>query len=137
MGLSPRVARAHIDDWKERLARGNRPYRQHWPSRLFRHEPLENAVKILKSGVLLSRRDAASEIERDIAPADIIASSEAAHGFVRLYFRPKSPTQYRIEGIRKPNELYQGRHAPVLFLMLFRAEDILTQQGVAFSSTLR
>lgn len=133
MGLSPDVVRAHIDKWEKRLGRGNRPYRRHWPARLFRHEPLENAVKILQSGVLLSRRDAAVGIERDIAPADIIATRMAAHGLVRLYFRPKSPTQYHIEGIRKPNELYQGRHAPVLVIMIFQAEHILTHPGVEFS----
>lgn len=133
MGLSPDVVREHIDHWEKHLAIGNRPYRRHWPARLFRHEPLENAVKILRSGVLLSRREAADEIERDIAPADIIGRTAAAHGSVRLYFRPKSPTQYHIEGIRKPHELYQGRHAPVLIIFVFRAEDILTQEGVQFS----
>lgn len=133
MGLSPNFVRAHIDQWEERLGRGNRPYRQHWPARLFRHEPLENAVKILQSGALLSRRDAADGIERDVAPANIIASSAAARGSVRLYFRPKNPTQYHIEGIKKPHELYQGRHAPVLVIMIFQSEHILTQPGVEFS----
>ncbi len=133
MGLSLDVVRAHIDHWEHHLGRGNRPYRRHWPSRLFRHEPLENAVNILQSGVLLSRREAAGEIERDIAPADIIASRAAARDSVRLYFRPKSPTQYQIEGIRKPTDLYHGRQAPVLIIMVFRAEDILTQPGVEFS----
>ncbi len=133
MGLSPDVVRLHIDYWEHHLSKGNRPYRRHWPSRLFRHEPLESAVKILQSRVLLSRREAAGEIERDIAPADIIASTAAARDSVRLYFRPKSPTQYHIEGIRKPNELYHGSQAPVLIIMVFRAEDILTQPGVEFS----
>lgn len=133
MALSPDVVRAHIDHWKSRLAVGNRKYRQHWPARLFRHEPLEGAVEILKSGVLLSRDEAAGLIARDIAPAEIIANRAAAHDSVRLYFRPKSPTQYRIEGIRKPNELYQGYHAPVLVIMVFQAEHILTQPNVEFS----
>ena len=133
MGLSPDVVRAHIDYWEHQLSIGNRRYRRHWPARLFRHEPLENVVKILQSRALLSRRDAAAEIERDIAPADIIASTAAARDSVRLYFRPKNPTQYHIEGIRKPNELYHGSQAPVLIIMVFRAEDILTQPGVEFS----
>ena len=133
MGLSADVVRAHIDRWENRLSRGNRPYRKNWPSRLFRHEPLENAVKILKSGVLLSRRDAKDDIARDIAPADIIDSSRAAHDSVRLYFRPKSPTQYHVEGIRKPTDLYHGRQAPVLVIMVFGAEDTLTKPKVRFS----
>ncbi len=133
MGLSPGVVQTHINYWQRRLSVGNRPYRRRWPSRLFRHEPLENAVRILRAGVLLSRRDAADEIERDIAPAEIIARRGAAHDAVRLYFRPRTPTQYHIEGIRKPPEYFQGRHAPVLIIMVFRAEDILTQRGVTFS----
>lgn len=133
MGLSPDVANAHIDHWTKQLSKGNRRYRRHWPSRLFRHEPLENAVKILRSGVLLSRSDAAGEIERDIAPEEIIGRRTTAYGSARLYFRPRTPTQYHIEGIRKPNELYQGRHAPVLVIFVFKANDIFTQSGVMFS----
>ena len=116
MGLSTDVVKSHIDQWEDRLSRGKGRYRENWPSRLFRHEPLENAVEILKSGALLSRRDAEGEIARDIAPADIIGSRRAAHDSVRLYFRPKSPTQYHIESIRKPRDLYHGRQAPVLVL---------------------
>lgn len=133
MGLSGDVVRAHIERWENRLSRGNRPYRRNWPSRLFRHEPLENTVKILKSGALLSRSDAEGDIARDIAPAEIIGRRTAAHKFVRMYFRPKSPTQYHIEGIRKPAELYQGSQAPVLVIMVFGAEDTLTKPEVRFS----
>lgn len=134
MALSADVVRAHIEYWEQRLARkGNRPYRQHWPARLFRHEPIENAVKILRSDVLLSREQAAERIVRDIAPAEIIAARVVAHQLVRLYFRPKSPTQYRVEGVKKPDEVYQERHAPMLVIMIFQAEDILTQPSVQFS----
>ena len=133
MGLSTDVVKAHIDYWVDSLSRGNRPYRKNWPSRLFRHEPLENTVKILQSGALLSRTDARDEIVRDIAPAEIIGSRRVAHDSVRLYFRPKSPTQYRIEGIIKPHEVYQERHAPVLMIMIFGAEDTLTKAGVRVS----
>lgn len=131
MGLRRSFVRAHIEHWETQLARGNRPYRQNWPSRLFRHEPLENAVEILSSDQLLSRSEA--NIVRDIAPADIINHTDAAHSFVRLYFRPKNPTQYRIEGIRKPNEVYHGRQAPVIILFVFQALDILSADDVQFS----
>ena len=130
MGLSPKLIQSHLDTWSARLKKtGNRPYRQHWPSRLFRHEPLENAVRILQSGKILSREDSKGQIVRDIAPQEIIMHSDAAHHFVRLYFRPKNPTQYRIEGIRKPEEYYKGCHAPVLIILIFSAVDILTGDG--------
>ncbi len=133
MGLSPTVIQAHITDWEAELKRGNRPYRQHWPSRLFRHEPLDNAVQILKSEFLLSRTGSDGRRPVDIAPPEIIQSREAAHNFVRLYFRPKNPTQYHIEGIRKANEIYLGRHAPVLVIFVFMSATILSQEGVEFS----
>ena len=133
MGLRPDVVQAHIAHWEQQLNSGNRPYRRHWPARLFRHEPIENAAKILKDGVLHSRTDAAEAIVRDIAPIDIIRSRHEAHRSVRLYFRPKTPTQYRIEGIRKASEYYQERHAPVLVIFIFKAMDILTRDGVEFS----
>lgn len=133
MGLSPAVARAHIDDWEAALGRGNRLYRRNWPSRLFRHEPLENAVEILRSGTLLSRTASEGRRVRDIAPPGIIQRRHEAHDYVRLYFRPKNPTQYHIEGIRRPAEYYQGHHAPVLIIFVFGAQDILTAPGVEFS----
>lgn len=133
MGLSPDIVRAHIDHWESRLSKGNRGYRRYWPAQLFRHEPLENAAQVLRSGVLLSRRHAAGSIVRDIAPTSIISSRTTAYDAVRLYFRPKSPTQYHIEGISKPTELYEGRQAQALVILRFLSEDILTQPGVEFS----
>lgn len=135
MGLSRNVVRMHIDRWEPQLGDSNRPYRKVWPSRLFRHEPLENTIKILQSGVLLSRTaaKAAGLIVRDIAPQEIIGRTTTAHASARLYFRPKSPTQYHIEGIQKPNELRFEDHAPVLVILIFGAQDILTQDGIRFS----
>ena len=133
MGLSPDVVQAHVEDWTKKFKSINRPYKANWPSRLFRHEPIQNAVEILKSGVLLSRNDAVDRIALDIAPEDIIQRNDRAHGYVRLYFRPNSPTQFRIEGIRKPHEIYHGRHAPVLVVLVFNALDILTASDARFS----
>lgn len=134
MGLSPAVLQAHVDHWQQELTRGNRRYRRHWPSRLFRHEAVENAALILRSGQLLSRVDSEGLRALDIAPAEIIQRRLAAHQYVRLYFRPKSPTQYRIEGVRKRQEIYQGRHAPVLVIFIFKAMDILGEPDVRFSN---
>lgn len=133
MGLTRPKAESHIAQWTSRLSGGNWPYRQHWPSRLFRHEPIENAVSILKSGELLSRDHSVGCRVRDIAPPEIVNNRTAAHAFVRLYFRPKSPTQYRIEGIAKPAEYYRGKHAPVLVMMVFEAKQLLCHAGVNFS----
>ena len=133
MGISAAVAEAHIRHWQQALKSGAWPYRQHWSPRLFRHEPIENAVQIIKDGELLSRRQAGQNIPRDIAPNEIIARRDLAHSSVRLYFRPKTPTQYHIEGIKKAGEYYQGKHAPVLIIFLFDMRKILTRPDVQFS----
>lgn len=131
MGISAGVAANHISSWEAKLQSS---YRRLWPSRLFRHEVLENAVNVLKSGQILSRHSANSVMARDIAPDGIINLTDAAHGYVRLYFRPKTPTQYRIEGIRREEEIWNERHAPVLYMFVFKSENTLTKSEVKFSA---
>jgi len=133
MGLTQGLFQTHLQSWESFLGKTNRPHRKEWPSRLFRHEPIENAVDIIKSGQLLSRNGAVGSIKRDIAPGNILASSAFAQDYVRLYFRPKTPTQYRIEGIRKPNQYYEGKHAPVLIIFVFKSENLLLNANTMFS----
>ena len=130
MAVSNHVVEEHIQAWETKLGAS---YRRRWPSRLFRHEVLENAIKILKAGKLYSRGDAVDLLERDVAPEDIINITHAAHGYTRLYFRPRTPTQYRIEGIRRAEEIWNGRHAPVLYMFVFKARSLLTRADVHFS----
>src|SRR5690348_3489356 len=99
MGLTRGAADRHIETWIENLALTNK---SRWPKHLFRHEPLQNAVQVLKSGRLLSRHQAEAVEHVDIAPPAIIHSRNNAHRFGRLYFRPRTPTQFHIEGIRRP-----------------------------------
>lgn len=110
-------------------------YRQSWPRHLYRHEPIENALKILQNGSLLSRNSAAqsSLIVLDIAPEEIINATDAAHNFARLYFRPKNPTQFHIEGIRKPVDYYGGKHAGFTVMLMFDSEAVLTIPTTRFS----
>ena len=135
MGLGAEIVDTHVAEWTKKLKSGNRPYRRHWPGHLFRHEALENLVGIIQQGTLLSRTHAVERnlIERDVAPEDIIGRRNEAHRYVRLYFRPKTPTQFRIEGILKPDEVYLGRHAPVLYILVFNAPAILTLPDTRFS----
>lgn len=134
MGISLVKIDAHIVHWEAELRKTLRPYRANWPSRLFRHEPLEGAAAILRDGLLKSRVAAGPAIQLDVAPDEIINMNDAAHDLVRLYFRPRTPTQYRIEGIRKVHEYYQEKHAPTICMLLFSARKILTRPDVKFSS---
>jgi hypothetical protein len=136
MTLSATFVAEHIARWEERLKSPYLPHRAKWPSRLFHHSPLENVVKILTAGVLLSRSDPGNERPFDVAGAGVIDTRETAHDFVRMYFRPNTPTQYHIEGIRRPEECQYGEqaHAPMLVMLLLKASVVLTQPEVMFSN---
>lgn len=88
-------------------------------------------------GELLSRDAAMNIAHDDIAPASVIKRQEGAYPYARLYFRPRNPTQYSIEGIRSNNDFFNndaGAHAPVLIMFVFRAESILTLRETHFSN---
>lgn len=134
MALSAEEADAHIRQRENQL---NLPYyshRKHWPSRLFHHSPIENAITILTEGVLKARADPAIHVQRDIAGEGVIDLRIDAHKFVRLYFRPRTPTQFHIEGVRKNHECEFGYQAPILVMFVLDAKPILTRDGTLFSN---
>lgn len=134
MALSQAAAAAHIQHWKLELNQPWYNHRRYWPECLFHHAPLENAAAILTSGMLRSRNDPANPRPRDIAAREVNAARVHAHDRVRLYFRPKTPTQFHIEGIRKPGECRFGdeTHAPVLVMFILDAQSILTMPDTQF-----
>lgn len=136
MALSPPFVDAHIAEWQARLTSPYYPHRKHWPSHLFHHSPLENAVAILVDGNLRSRNDTANCRPRDVAAPGVIDTRADAHERVRLYFRPKTPTQWHIEGIRKPGECSYGdeTHAGVLVMFALDAKAVLALPGTKFSN---
>lgn len=135
MALTEAFVGQHIARWQGELTSPVYAHRRHWPSHLFHHAPVENAAAILRDGCLRSRNDAANQRARDVAAPGIIDARDHAHDSVRLYFRPKTPTQWHIEGIRKPGECHYGNdaHAPVLVMFLLDARSVLTRPGVRFS----
>lgn len=132
MGISAARHHTHVEEWTGKFHN----YKKKWPSYLFRHEPVESALAVLRSGVLMSRNAACAQgpLLNDIAPTNIIQNRDAAHACVRLYFRPRTPTQYHIEGIRKPEDFYMGKHGGFLVMFAFRAEAVLTLEGTRFSN---
>jgi hypothetical protein len=135
MRLTKKSYDVHVASWQSRLTKsGGRPYRQHWPGRLFHHAPLENAVGILTSGELLSRTASTTIRKLDVADPNVISATTVAHDFVRFYFRPRTPTQYHVEGIKKSGDLLRPNvHAPVLVIFVFDALSVLSQSGVRVS----
>ena len=93
-------------------------------------------VEILRSGQLLSRKMASEKgaIQTDIAPTTILEHDQRSLCYTRLYFRPRTPTQFHIQGIKPAAEFYYGKNAGVLAMMLFDAEGLLKVNSTKFST---
>lgn len=108
-----------------------------WPKYVFHYTDVRNAVEILKCERLYCRAelDRRSGMVVDNASPSVIAST-GGHvlDFVRLYFRPQTPTQFRNEGIRPRDQReLGGAHCPVPVFFLFDSADVLTRADSRFS----
>ena len=111
------------------------PNRRFWPNWLFRSDHVENAAEILKSGRLLSRAAAENQglIRVDSGSPQYVGRLSAQHrDLVRLYFRPRTPTQYANEGFRPQARIEYDAHMPVPVYLLFSA-SLLAEEGVFFT----
>lgn len=135
MALSEQFVDDHISRWSRQLDIPSYPHRKHWPSHLFHHAPLENAIAILRDGCLRARADEQNCHPKDIAAPGVIDTNDYAHSRVRLYFRPKTPTQYSIEGIRKNGECKFGEntHLPFIVMFCLDARQVLLGPDLRFS----
>ena len=109
--------------------------RKWWPGWLFRSDHVENAAAILNSGELLSRELAEKReliIKDSASQQHVDQLVQSQRRYVRLYFRPRTPTQYRNEGIRPEGEIWKGAHMPVPVYLLFRSR-LMTESSVKFS----
>ena len=110
--------------------------RRWWPNYLFHCTDIQNVVQILKSGELLSRREAkeTGQLRVDIAAPEIIDQTEDEWlDYVRLYFRPRTPTQYNNEGFRPKEQWRYGAHCPVPVYFLFDSLSILSRAECRFT----
>ena len=90
--------RDHIDRLRSACYHGLGARRRRWPRYLFHCTDVLNVVSVVKSGELLSRAQAkrSDSLSVDIASPEIIEHTDAEwQDYVRLYFRPRTPTQYR------------------------------------------
>jgi hypothetical protein len=113
----------------------NDPRRAEWTQHVYRFDDVRAAAEILRSGRLVSRdRWVASGPQHgDAANREIIAQSEHAHRYARLYFRPRTPTQHAMEGIRRRQDVVRGAHCAVPVFLVFDAKRMLTRVGARFS----
>ena len=131
-----------IEAFLSDLAEGwvKRTERSTWPKFVYHYTDIRNAVSILRDGCLLSRRQL-TESGRDIvdsaSPAVLAGTPEPVRDCVRFYFRPKTPTQYHMEGICSATTLAKSKfpaaHCPVPVFLLFDSAAILTRADCQFS----
>lgn len=110
--------------------------RKWWPCFLFHYTSIENAVNILERGCLYSRKymeDSEGNFHDGASPEIINQTSQKWKEYVRLYFRPRTPTMYSNEGFRPNADWEYGAHCPVPICFLFDSKQVLTQHGVSFS----
>jgi len=131
-----REIRAHIDALKKAKWLGSA--RSWWPSYLFHFTDIQNAVNILTRGELLSRvaATASRQIVTNGASPEVIGQTQDHwKDYVRLYFRPRTPTQFRNEGLRPVSQQeLGGAHCPVPIYLLFDSATILSRQDTLFSA---
>jgi len=108
-----------------------------WPDYLFRIDNITSAASILNDGKLLSRKRASEMgkmISDSASPGVIAHTSDIWKDYVRLYFRPRTPTQYHSEGIRPSHQYGLGACCPVPVFILFNSREIMTRDGALFST---
>jgi hypothetical protein len=107
-----------------------------WPQFVYRFDDVRSVASILQRGAVLSREQCDREgIEHhDAANQAIIEATPYAHRYVRLFFRPLTPTQFHMEGIKAAADLSATKeHCPVPVFLLFDSGGLLGEQGVQFS----
>ncbi len=123
----------HIKIWETRLGSLN-----WWPRYVYHFTDVHNAASILQSGYLFSRAEAERRglMRVDNASPEIIQQTRPAHlKYARLYFRPRTPTQYRNEGIRPLGQReLGGAHCPIPVYFCFEAWAVLAQDNTEFSN---
>ncbi len=114
-------------DWVKRTER------RWWPLFVFHYTDIRNAARILQEGYLYSRKyleDEDKSVVSSGSPSVLAGTNIAIKDCVRLYFRPKTPTQYYAEGIYPRATLSRSKfpeaHCPVPIFFLFDSAQVLT-----------
>ncbi|HOQ10227.1 MAG TPA: DarT ssDNA thymidine ADP-ribosyltransferase family protein [Syntrophomonadaceae bacterium] len=114
------------------------PSRRWWPKFVFHFTNITNAIQILETGYLYPRSKVSPHglMVNDNASREVIENTDPTwFDYVRLYFRPRTPTQWHNEGFIPVQQRFQQAHCPVPIFFLFDSKNILSRNGVLFSGT--
>lgn len=123
---------AHVEEWSNRLEQSGRGW---WPHFIYHFTDIQNACSILETGELLSRAECERRglMENDNADPEIIEQTRRDHlDFVRLYFRPRTPTLFHVEGIKRRARRDKG-HCPCPVYFLFDLVETIGRDDAHFS----
>lgn len=117
---------------------GLHPSKQWWVKYVYHFSNIDNIVNILEQGYLYSRNECIRRglMQNENASKEIINQTEGnVRDCVRLYFRPKTPTQFYNEGFSTSEERkkYESAHVPVPVFLAFRSYEILNLEDCYFS----
>jgi hypothetical protein len=116
-----------------------RTERRWWPLLVFHYTDIRNAVKVLQEGCLYSRKylEDSDKLIVSSGSSKVLADTNTSiKDCVRLYFRPKTPTQYHAEGIRSQVTLsrqFPDAHCPVPVFFLFDSAQVIARDDCWFS----
>ena len=124
-----------LDDMKKEAWLGSA--RRWWPDYLFHFTDIEKAISILKVGALLSRNETQARglmATDNASPLIIGNTADEWTDYARLYFRPRTPTQYSNEGFRPPQQWYhQSAHCSMPIQFIFDSKAVLRRSDVHFT----
>ena len=112
--------------------------RNWWPMYFYHFTDIHNALSIIEKGWIYARHKVSREdlMHSDNASQTVLSvSSSEIKEYARLYFRPKTPTQYHNEGY-KPKEVRKSdinANCPVPIFFFLDSEKVLLTEGVKFS----
>lgn len=110
--------------------------RSYWTKYAFHSTDVRNAADILIGGKIKCRADLPEGSFVDAACPRVIAQTDSSvKSYVRLYFRPRTPTQYRSEGMRPRDKYWEGSHCPVPIFFLFDLFQLLVRDDCLFSDS--
>lgn len=111
-----------------------------WPKYFYHFTNIENALGIIDTGWIYGRQEAVENnlMETDNASPSVISVSQSKiKEYARLYFRPRTPTQYHNEGY-KPKHIRNmevNANCPVPIFFFLDSNAVLNIDGVKFSET--
>lgn len=133
--------KADAEDFRQFLAGLPKKYsldrvRSYWTKYAFHFTDVRNAAKILADGKIQSRANLPPGSFVDAACPNVIAqTATSVKSYVRLYFRPRTPTQYRSEGLRPREKYWENSHCPVPVFFLFDLLQLLCRDDCLFSDS--